>query len=135
MKIIIAGISFILIVLIFSCARKNQPVNITCQEAFDLMQKFSNDTNFVILDLRPGNMYNEEHIENSIYYDVFSEDFENWVSKLNKDKVYLLYCTIGHRSGIALKKMKQMDFKNLYHLYEGIQEWKKQGFNTVKKND
>ncbi len=62
-------------------------------------------------------MYDEEHIENSIYYDVFSEDFENWVSKLNKDKVYLLYCTIGHISGIALDKMKQMDFKNLYHLY------------------
>ncbi|HJX72503.1 MAG TPA: rhodanese-like domain-containing protein [Bacteroidales bacterium] len=72
------------------------------------------------------------HIENSIYHDVFSEDFEDWLSQLNKEKIYLLYCNVGHRSGIALNKMKEMGFKNLYHLYEGIREWIKQGFKTAK---
>ncbi len=132
MKIIIVVISFLLTVLNFSMAQNTNTENITCQQAYDLIQKHSNDTNFIIIDLRPENMYNEEHIENSIYHDVFSEEFDSWVSKLNKDKVYLLYCTIGHRSGIALDKMKQMGFRNLYHLYEGIREWKKQGFITVK---
>ncbi len=132
MKIIIVVISFLLTVLNFSMAQNTNTENITCQQAYDLIQKHSNDTNFIIIDLRPENMYNEEHIENSIYYDVFSEEFDSWVSKLDKGKVYLLYCTIGHRSGIALDKMKQMGFRNLYHLYEGIREWKKQGFITVK---
>jgi rhodanese-related sulfurtransferase len=135
MKRIIVGISFLSIVLNFSIAQNNEIENITCLQAVDLIQKFRNDTNFIIIDLRPENMYNEEHIENSIYYDVFSENFENWVNELNKDKVYLLYCNAGHRSGIALNKMKQLGFRNLYHLYEGLQEWKRQGFITIKKNN
>jgi rhodanese-related sulfurtransferase len=79
-------------------------------------------------------MFEVEHIEDAIYYDVFSEDFNNWVSLLNKNKTYLLYCTVGNRSGIALNRMKQMGFNNLYHLFEGIKEWKKQGFVTIESN-
>lgn len=133
MKRIINSISFLAIVCTISIAQNTDSENITCQQAYDLIQKFKADTNFVILDLRPQNMYNVEFIESAIYYDVFSENFDNWVSKLNKDKTYLLYCNVGHRSGIALDKMKQMGFKNLYHLFEGIKEWKKQGFVTMKE--
>lgn len=115
-----------------SFTQNNDGENITCEQAYDLIQKFQGDTNFIIIDLRPRNMFYEGHIENSIYYDVFSENFDNWVSQLNKDKTYLLYCNAGYRSAIALDKMKQMGFKNLYHMFEGLQEWKKQGFLTVK---
>ena len=133
MKRIINCICFLAIICNYSLGQNTESENITCQQAFDLIQKFKGDTNFVILDLRPLNIYDAEHIGNAIYYDVFSENFDNWVSQLNRNKVYLLYCNVGHRSGIALDKMKQMGFKNLRHLFEGIQEWKKQGFVTIKK--
>ena len=77
-------------------------------------------------------MYQEEHIENSIYCDVFSAEFDGWVNGLNKDKIYLLYCNAGKRSKVALEKMKEIGFKNLYHLYEGIRIWKSQGYTTSK---
>lgn len=109
-----------------------QKEDISCKQAFELIQKNWNNSDFVILDLRPVEMFNEGHLENSVYYDVFSEGFEKWVTGLNKDKMYLLYCTAGYRSGIALKTMKKSGFKNLYHLYEGIREWEKQGFKVVK---
>jgi rhodanese-related sulfurtransferase len=126
-------IFFLITVSSFSFAQDNKSENLTCSQAFAVIQKFQNDTNFVILDLRTQVMYDEEHIENAIVYDVFSVGFDTWVSKLKKDKKYLLYCTRGHRSGIAIEKMKQMGFINLYHLYQGITEWKNQGFKTIKK--
>jgi len=107
--------------------------NITCKQSSELIQQHSNDTNFIILDLRTEQMYNEGHIENSLFHDVFSADFEGWLNTLDKNKTYLLYCNVGHRSGIALDKMEQAGFKNLYHLYEGIREWEKQGFEVVKQ--
>ena len=126
-------IIFLIIASGFSFAQDSGSENMTCSEAFALIQKYQNDTNFVILDLRTQAMYDGEHIENAIVYDVFSEGFDTWVNQLNKDKIYLLYCTRGHRSSIALDKMKQMGFNNLYHLYQGIIEWKDQGFKTIKK--
>ena len=106
--------------------------NISCLQSFELIENHQNDTNFIIIDLRTDAMFNEEHLENAICHDVFSDDFENWIDQFARDKTYLLYCNVGHRSGIALNKMKEMEFKNLYHLYEGIREWKKQGYKTVK---
>ena len=115
-------------------AQNNEAENITCEQAFELIQEYLDDPDFVILDLRPESMHNAEHIENSIFYDVFSDDFEKWIDKFDKEKTYLLYCTKGHRSGIALEKMKKMGFTNLYHLYQGIVGWKEQGYETVKSN-
>jgi rhodanese-related sulfurtransferase len=132
MKRIMLFVSFLVLLLNSSMGQNKEPENITCQQAFDLIKKSGNDTNFVVIDFRPEKMYDEGHIKNSIFFDVFSENFENWLSKLSRNKVYLLYCNVGHISEIALNKMKQMGFKNLYHLYEGIQEWKRQGFPTEK---
>jgi len=133
MKRTINSIIFLVVIANLSIAQNAELENLTCPQALALIQKFQYDTNFVILDLRTQTMYYEEHIENAIVYDVFSEGFDNWVSNLNKDKIFLLYCTRGHRSSIALDKMKQIGFNNLYHLYQGIIEWKNQGFNTIKK--
>ena len=133
MKKMIVSAILLLVIFNYSKTQENEPENITCKQTFELIQKHSNDTDFVILDLRPESMYNEEHIKNAIYYDVFSPDFENWADKQDRNKTYLLYCNIGNRSGIALKKMKEMGFKNLYHMYEGIREWKNQGYETVTR--
>ncbi|KPK85301.1 MAG: hypothetical protein AMS27_07665 [Bacteroides sp. SM23_62_1] len=135
MKRLIAGCSLLFLMLHCSAPKNDDIENITCQQASDLIQEFRNNTSFIILDLRTEDMFMEEHIENSIYHDVFSEDFEDWLKGLDKEKVYLLYCNVGHRSGIALKKMKEMGFKNLYHLHEGIRVWKEQDFPTVRNDE
>jgi len=55
-------------------------------------------------------MFSKEHIEGAIYHDVFAADIDEWLQSLDKTKTYLIYCTIGHRSGIAFNKMKEMGF-------------------------
>jgi rhodanese-related sulfurtransferase len=125
-------LSSLFIALSCSLAQYEGPENITCKEAPELIQKLEKDSSFVILDLRPESMFKEGHLENAKFHDVFADDFENWLKDLDKNQTYLLYCNRGHRSGIAMEKMKEMGFKNLYHLYEGIREWKKQGLPVIK---
>jgi rhodanese-related sulfurtransferase len=76
-------------------------------------------------------MYSESHIEGALFHDVFSADINKWLQSLDKSKIYLIYCNIGKRSGIALAKMEEMDFKNIYHMNQGLIQWKKLGYKTV----
>ena len=126
-----------LFLLVSTCSfdRYEGPENISCQQAFDLIQKFSGDSSFVILDPRPQAKYNAAHIADAIYHDVFADDFDAWLNGLDKNNTYLVYCTIGHRSSIVMTKMKKAGFKNLYHLHEGIREWIKQGFPVIDENN
>ncbi|MBN2572102.1 MAG: rhodanese-like domain-containing protein, partial [Ignavibacteriales bacterium] len=107
--------------------------DLTCEQTFQLIQKYSGDVNFIIIDLSPQKLFATGHIENALYFDVFSEQFASWVNCLDKEKVYLIYCTSGHRSKIGKEKMMNMGFKNLYHLYEGIKKWKELGYPVIKE--
>jgi rhodanese-related sulfurtransferase len=109
--------------------------NISCKEVFELIQAHEGDTNFVIIDFRPKEKYAKAHLENAIYYDVFSDSVDVWLETLDKDKTYLIYCTIGHRTGIALEKMREMEFEYVFHMYEGVRVWKEQGYKTLSDSD
>ena len=129
-------LSLVLIVVTINITKAQNDVikGVTCHEAFELIQLHLDDPNFVIIDLRPEKMYMDEHIQDAIYYDVFSKQFDAWANNLDKNKTYLLYCTIGKRSKIAFDKMKSMGFKHLYHMSEGIKTWAGGSYKTVKIN-
>ena len=129
-------ISFVILNIFVFCAvlysqDVRQKEDITCKQAYELIEKHKSDSNFVIIDFRPQEKYDAAHIQNALYLDVFSENADKWLSILDKEKTYLIYCTIGHRSKIALKKMKDLDFKYLYHLYEGLATWEKEGYEII----
>ncbi len=103
-----------------------------CQQAYDLILAHKNDSNFIILDLRPENMYNEMHIENAIFHEVYEDDFNSWINEFDRNKTFLLYCNMGVRSADALLIMKDMGFLNIYHQFEGIRKWQEKGFPVIK---
>jgi len=105
--------------------------NITCNEAKQLIQENKGEKDFVLLDFRPEGMYSTEHIEGAVFHDVFLPDIDKWLQSFDKNKTYLIYCTLGHRSGIAQIKMKEMGFKNILHMNKGISKWKELGYKTV----
>ena len=59
--------------------------------------------------------------------DVSNRSFKQEISKLDKNKTYLVYCRSGARSGRAVKIMESMGFKHLYNLKRGYMGWKKAG--------
>jgi rhodanese-related sulfurtransferase len=79
-------------------------------------------------------MFVKSHIRGAICHDVFLTDINGWLKALDKKKVYLIYCTIGHRSGIASAKMKDMGFVNVLHVHEGLRQWISLGYETVSGN-
>ena len=124
-------------VLTSSCARKTEIQtqaieDVTAQEARELIQGNKKNPDFIIVDVRTPAEYDEGHIENALNVDFKSRSFKSEISKLDRDKKYLIHCRSGVRSRGALSIMVELDFKEIYHLYEGIIGWDKEGYPTVK---
>jgi len=116
------------------CVRDETAVieDITPQEAFTLIQNNQNNPDFVILDVRTPEEFAEEHIENAINLDFRSENFQDELNILDKDKTYLIYCRSGGRSGSALDMMAELNFREVYNMLGGINQWRAEGLPTVK---
>jgi len=106
--------------------------DITPQEAFTLIQNNQNNPDFVIIDVRTPQEFAEEHIENALNIDYYSETFRDELNKLDKNKTYLVYCRSGGRSGNALNIMKELTFREAYNILGGINQWKAEGLPTTK---
>ena len=120
-----------------SCAEKAEVqtqiiADITAQEAFELIQENKNNPDFIIVDVRTPAEYDEGHIENALNVDFNSGNFESEIGKLDRAKKYLMHCRSGNRSRGALEIMVELDFEEVYHLYEGIIGWDKAGYPTIK---
>ena len=93
--------------------------NINAEKFQELKEK--ND--HVVIDVRSKSELVEGYIEGSEMIDIFSPDFMDRISRLDKSKTYLLYCRSGNRSGSACGIMSNLGFSNLYNLEGGIMAW------------
>ena len=113
------------VVLAGGCVGKAQIIeDITPQEAFTLIQENQDNPNFVIIDVRTPEEFAEEHIENAINIDYRSETFQDELNKLDKNITYLIYFRSERRSGDALDIMAELDFREVYNMLDGINQWK-----------
>lgn len=84
----------------------------------------------VILDVRTTREVAQGKLTGSINIDINDPEFIEKVSDLDKSKPVLIYCRSGRRSGIAMMKMQNLGFKELYNLNTGILGWNKEGFKV-----
>lgn len=82
----------------------------------------------VIIDVRTAGEFAGGKIRGARNLDIMSASFANQVKNLPKDKVYLLYCRSGNRSGQACDIMADLGFEKLKNLSGGIMRWP---FETV----
>ena len=92
-----------------------------------LFEKMWKTDNLTLLDVRTTPEYKAGHIPGTKWIDWFSPKFADEVAKLDKDKVYLVYCAGGVRSARACKKMSEMGFKYTVDLAPGFNGWKAAG--------
>lgn len=102
--------------------------NISAEE----MEKIISEKEVIILDIRTLEEFKEGHINKAVNIDFYSKDFESNLDKLDKSKVYIIYCRSGNRSGVALKIMEKLKFTEVYNVLGGIGSIKQIGYPLVK---
>ena len=106
--------------------------DITPEEAFALIENNRGNSDFAILDVRTPEEFADGYIEGAINLDYQAENFSGELSKLDKNKTYLVYCRSGKRSAGALNIMAELGFREVYNMTGGIIDWEEAGLATIQ---
>ena len=89
----------------------------------EIIQIMNENENYIILDVRTIEEYNEGHIPNAIC--IPNETICNSeIAELpNKEQLILIYCRSGNRSKQAAEKLIKLGYSNLIE-FGGIIDWK-----------
>lgn len=82
----------------------------------------------VLIDVRTPGEFRKGHLKGARLLDIFSDDFEKEVNKLNRTASYMIYCGIGGRSAECTEMMRKKGFTSVYELDGGIKRWQSEGF-------
>ncbi len=106
--------------------------DISVDEAKALIEQNKDNPDFVILDVRTPGEYQSGHIAGAVLLDYYSADFKNELAKLDKNKIYLVYCRSGNRSRKAAQVMKELQFTKVYNMLGGVIAWQNKEYPLVK---
>ena len=73
----------------------------------------------VIVDVRTPEEFAAGHLQGAVNLDVSAPTFDSQIAALDKDVVYAVYCRSGNRSTIAVGKMSDAGFTNLFNFNQG----------------
>ncbi|MGB6128649.1 MAG: metal-sensing transcriptional repressor [Psychrilyobacter sp.] len=108
--------------------------SITPQETKELIKK---EEDLIIIDVRTEKEFlYEGRLENAVLIDFEKPRiFKREIKKLDKEKIYLIYCAVGNISKEACIEMTDLGFKNIYDMKGGLKSWQQDLdlFCTVSK--
>ena len=89
----------------------------------DIVGIMNENEDYIILDVRTVEEYNNGHIPNAICIpnETINEDVINKLP--NKEQLILIYCRSGNRSKQAANKLQELGYTNLIE-FGGIIDWK-----------
>ena len=99
---------------------------ITAEEAKTLMDS---ETNYIILDVRTEEEFNEAHIEGAILIPDYEINEKAEEILTDKDQLILVYCRSGRRSKLAAEELVKLGYTNIKE-FGGIIDWP---YGTVTK--
>lgn len=102
------------------------------EEAKAIIEKNQGNTNFVILDVRTPQEFQSGHIKGAINIDFYAPDFPQKLDKLDKGKVYVVYCRSGNRSAKTVALMKTQGFQTVYEIRGGVKAWQARGLPLTR---
>lgn len=77
---------------------------------------FADSSKFEILDVRTPEEFEESHVIGATNIDFLNPSFTASIQKLDKNKIYKLYCRSGNRSGQAEILMKTLGFSDVENI-------------------
>jgi len=117
---------------LIECFSQQEPevIRVVTVEGFKMAMDSLQDE--VIVDLRTPEELKGGKIPGAIVINFFGPDFEPAIESLDRNKVYLLYCASGGRSGETAALMKQLGFKKIYNMESGFGAWVKRKLPVSK---
>lgn len=91
----------------------------------DKFNKVLDSLNPILIDVREPEKYHKKHIKNAINLNYESLNFALEISRLDKNKIYAIYCDNGLRSKLALQKCIDADIKTIFLLKGGLEAFEK----------
>jgi len=129
-------ISAVLIAVVASCGLQSTtdiPINnVDVNTARDLVTQ---NKTVIVLDVRTPEEYAIGHIEGALNINIAEADFSKRVSKLNRDKTYIIHCSANVKNGRSAKSLEIMSsfgFDNLLNMEGGIIAWEQSGYPLVR---
>ncbi|MFO0322515.1 MAG: rhodanese-like domain-containing protein [Bacteroidota bacterium] len=126
MRIIFYISFFCLLAGVFSCQNQASHSNtktINTSITVDEFEKKLLSENAQLIDVRTPEEFNQGHVKGALNYNINDAEFENQLSKLDKNKPVLVYCLSGGRSGSAAEIIAGRGFKEVYNMQGGIMKW------------
>lgn len=77
----------------------------------------------ILIDVRTASEYKKGYIAGAVLMDIFNDNFDAELAKLDKTKTYYVYCAKGGRSEECTEKMKALKFNRVYDLDGGFSKW------------
>lgn len=115
---------FLILLVIFAIStvmtQAQNKMEVNSVKANELIQQ---DKKIVVLDVRTPDEFELGHVKGAQNIDIYQQDFYVKLSKLDKSKIYLVYCRTNRRSGDAVNFMIQNGFKNIYQMMDGFNGW------------
>ena len=100
-------------------------ISITPVEVYEII---TNDEDYIILDVRTQDEYNEGHLDKALLIPV--DELEKVVDVLPKEKPIIVYCRSGGRSRKAAEILVENGFSKIYDM-GGILGWQEEGFPVI----
>ncbi len=108
-----------------------QITTVSPADAAGIIEQNTNNTDFVLLDIRTPEEYAAGKIAGAVNIDFYDADFREQLDALDKDTHYVVYCNSGNRSGQSLSVFEDLGFARVENVATGITGWYEDGYPVV----
>lgn len=105
---------------------------IPVDEAMNYIAKNRDNKDVVLLDIRTKREFDSVKIEGSVNLDFSMPDFPEMVSKLDKEKRFIIIDQNGKKSAMAAELLREEKFSKIHFISGGIESWINNNFPVQK---
>lgn len=107
--------------------------DVTQMSTAELAGRLSQADRPLLIDARSAPEYDVSHLPGALRAENEAEALEA-LKGIGKDRPIVIYCSIGYRSSMLARQLKQSGFENVKNLEGSIFEWANEGREVVRDN-
>ncbi|MFN4082245.1 MAG: rhodanese-like domain-containing protein [Bacteroidia bacterium] len=133
----------VLLMNLNACSQNNNKQNKSVQTSVTGISELLSPADFaakmkenpgILIDVRTPQETKKGVIPNARLLNMFDDNFENEINKLDKSQTYYVYCASGGRSSETAEMMIKKGFKHVVDLEGGYTRWVKESLPTTLPN-